>query len=899
MSSNGKKPKSFLKSLLKFGIILAILLIIWTVFAFIGRVNARDMIPDSAVLRISVSNPVHLIDAILTHEPLHEITALPALAQISSLIDMLNQNPLLKNSFVRLIARGDLEFALLQPTNEGDMTFFAAWDWGLFSPLLRFLSVFTNFINVPNLYYVQAAGHSRFEYRTDDMTLYIGNYINNLVITNNSRIYEARSKVENQSMQFSNLRTSSYHAVILFSGGFIDNLFSEQDPNIAAILGNINIDSTIEAGVSIEPRKFEFRLVSPLSSGQPSLNRFIEQRSSVPNLAELLPASSQYATILSAGTLEELYAAALLFSGNELEELLRLADSASRFLLRLTLDDLLFSWSGNEFAVFGLEGRPHPVYAIQVSDERRRQEVFNTAFRSIVLSEDFRLNLDGMRIPRMEVPGFLQSLLQGWDVNLPSPYYNVYRDYIFLSESAETLLAAIRAMQRNDVLPRTAEWRDIAGGRAAASAFSLYYSLDISTPFFLRSNTMLSSFLSLYRQGLVRMSFDRGFIDLSVSLIPGQGSGVMLVNGFPLDIGTILPTAVLSNQVFGTDSASHVFLSLGNTALSINLADFSIHELSNQGPHWVVSADGIDVMDIAAWVVSDRGRVTLVDAYMEPAQGFPILTGLRISSPPKAFDSRLYLCDEDGRVHVIDQHGNINVWETSFIAAIRSPPSFLTIPASGRNIPGATYAAVYPKSFFGEIWLLDENGRPLPNWPVPVSAGSDNFDINAGIGFGSPLLFAHNNRVHIAYISQAGELVIYDENASLLEPFPIVLNGVFYLQPVFDKEFLWLVSENGTLFQINLDGEALYQNIPRLSVMEEGFIFAFDYNNDGNHEIFITGEGNALHGYTNSFRSLEGFPLPVWGKPLFIESTNALNTARKAEVLGIGMDRRLYRWQFR
>ena len=576
-----------------------------------------------------------------------------------------------------------------------------------------------------------------------------------------------------------------------------------------------------------------------------------------------------------------------------------------RRLLRLTLNDLLFSWSGDEFAVFGLEGRPHPVYAIQISNEQRRQEVFNTAFRSIVLNEDFRLNLDGMRLPRMEVPGFLQTLLQGWDINLPSPYYNVYRDYIFLSESAETLLAAIRAMQRNDVLPRTAAWRDIAGGRAAASAFSLYYSLDISTPFFLRSNTMLSSFLSLYRQGLIRMSFDRGFIDLSVSLIPGQGSGVLLVNGFPFDIGEILPAVVLSNQVSGSSSSrdSRVFLASRSTALSVDLADLSIHELYNQGMHWVVTADGLDSMEHAAWVVSDRGRVTLVDIEMEPVQGFPVLTGLRISSAPKAFDSKLYLCDEDGNVHVIDQNGSISVWETSFIAAIRSPPSFLSIPAIerniGRNNPGSSYAAVYPKSFFGELWLLDTNGRPLPNWPVSVSAGSELFDINAGIGFGSPLLFSHNNLVFVAYISQAGELVVYDESAFMIEPFPLTLDGVFYLQPVFDGQYLWLVCENGTLFQVNLDGEVLSHHIPRLSVMEEGYITLFDYNNDGNPEIFITGEGNALHAYTRSFRSLEGFPLPVWGRPFFIEGRDALNTARKAEIIGIGMDRRLYRWQFR
>jgi hypothetical protein len=77
--------------------------------------------------------------------------------------------------------------------------------------------------------------------------------------------------------------------------------------------------------------------------------------------------------------------------------------------------------------------------------------------------------------------------------------------------------------------------------------------------------------------------------------------------------------------------------------------------------------------------------------------------------------------------------------------------------------------------------------------------------------------------------------------------------------------------------------------------MEEGYIMIFDSDGDKVPEIFITGEGNALHGYTQNFRSLEGFPLPVWGKPLFVPAQGG----RKAEIFGIGMDQRLYRWQFR
>jgi len=914
---DSKKPKKRLKPVLKAFIIFIFICLAWVGFSMIGRVNAASVIPDSASLRVSIANPINLLDNILAHESLEDISTIPALVPVSSVVEALKENKILKNGFLRFIARGNMELALL-PQDSGRGKVVAAWDLKLLSPLLRILPVASNFITVPHLYYVQAGSNSRFEFRTDDMTLYIGPYRNLLFITDNAQVFESRSAMHSgHAGAFGVIKPSSFDAALMLSNEFIAQLLSEQDPGIAELINNIEFDTRVEAGLSIFPRKIELRLAAPLSSRQSSISRILAQRSQVPGMAERIPADAQYAAILSAGTLEELYQAALVFTPG-LDEALRTADSSSRMLLGLTLNDLLFSWSGNEFAAFALEGRPHPVYAIQINDERKRQEVFNRAFRSIVLNENVRLNLDGTRIPRIEVPEFLQSLLRRWDVFVPSPYYIIHRDYMLVSESAEALLSAVRAIQRNDVLPRTAEWRNIAGGRTSASSFNLYYSLDLSIPFFLRKNTAFSGFLSLYRQGLVRMSFDRGVTDISFSLVPGSGNGVTLVNGYPISI-----SGRPSNRVFGTGRGedARVFFSSGSTAFSIKTSDNSIIELSGQGTHWIIPADGINTAssggrdssragNVAAWVVTDRGRVSLVDGNMEIVPGFPVLLGLRLSAPPVAYEGKLYLCDEGGKVYVVDERGSQKDWETSFNVALRSPPSFLSV-SSRRDT--TTFAAVYPKSFFGEIWLLDANGKAMPNWPAPIAVsagrtriadngGEENEDIEHdedvsvfGIGFGSPLLFAHNNRLHVAFINQSGQLLVYDERAEMIPPFPINLDGIFFIQPVYDGEFLWLASSNGTLFRVDFEGEVLSQQIPGFAVMEEGYITVFDSNNDKTPEVFITGDGNALHGYTRNFRSLENFPLPVWGRPYFVPAQGN----RRAEVFGIGMSMRLYRWQFK
>jgi outer membrane protein assembly factor BamB len=885
-----KKPKR--KRLKKFLLVLLCILIgisaFWAVFSFIGRVSSDSLIPQTAILRVSISNPARLVNGILTHESLDEIAAVPALAPAISQLKKLGESDLLKNPLLNFAAQGNMELALLP-----DGTLIGVWDMGLVSPLLRILPLLSGFVTVPDLYYVQAGKNSRFEYRAGDTTFFIGPYRNTLFISDSSPVFESRSAGGNADKQdkdvaYQTIKPSAYDAALLLSPEFIERLLSVQDEGIAEVMRNIHFSSPAEVGISIFPQKIEMRLTAPVSSGLSALERLLSQRSSVPVMAERLPAGVQYATILSAGTLEELYQAALVFSGPSLDDTLKQADRSSRALLGLSLNDLLYSWSGNEFAVFGMEGRPHPVYAIQITDERKRQAVFDKAFKSIVLNENIRLNLDGTRIPRIEIPAFLQALLRRWDLNLPSPYYIINRDYLLASESAEALLAALRAMQRNDVLPRTADWKNIAGGRSASSAFSLYYSLDLSVPVFLSANTALSGFLGAYRQGLLRMSFEKGRLDLSLALVPGLGGGVTLVKGYPLDMGS-----GVSNRIYVAGKApnSRMFFTRGTFAVSMNLTDNSSNELSGQGQSWVIPANVSGPVQV--WLVRDRGRVPLVNGDVEAAHGCPLLTGHRLSSPPAARDDRLYLCSEDGKVHVVDTQGSQDIWETSFTSPLRSPPSFLSIQTRRE---ARTYAAVYPKSFFGEIWLLDQDGKALPNWPALLEDDeSEDGETGGsfGIGFGSPLLFAHNNRVHVAFITQAGGLSLFDEDASFVAPFPLVLEGIFYQQPVFDGDFLWLVSDNGNLFRVSLDGEVLCQQIPGFSVKEEGYLAVFDGDGDKVPEIFITGEGNALYAYSRNFRSLEGFPLPVWGRPAFVSGGG------KPEIIGMGMDNRLYRWQFK
>jgi hypothetical protein len=877
-----KNPKRRARILVILLVVFIGIPLVYIGIALFGRISPGEVIPDSYDLYARVPDPVRLAGGILSHKTLPEIISRPEFAPLIPLVRGLGKSPLQEKPLIRFFFRGSMEGAVLQ----GDRIL-AAWDSGFLSPLLRFLPNLAGYFTIPGLYYVQAGKNSRFEYRpAQGQTLFIGPYRNLLIISNNPETFETvlAGRSRDGDLRGSGekpLRAENYDAGILVSPDILRGTLSNQEPRIAAALGNLDFPSPVELTLSLAPKKLDLRISTPLLSSNPPLKELLEKNSPAPALMEKLPATTQYSTILSAGTLRQLYAAAAVFSGPEMEAGLRRADTSSRIYLGLSLEELLFSWPGEEFAVFGMEGRPDPVYAVQVKDEQKRQEVFDRAFRTLVVNENIRLNLDGMRIPRIELPDFLRSLLQLWNIRVPAPYYTILDGYLLVSESAETLLAAVRGIQKNEILPKTAAWRELSQSGPDKSSFNLYYSLDASLPFFLKGNTAVSALLSLYRQGLLRLSFEEGLALISLSVIPGSGGGVTPIPGYPLEIG-----GKPGNRVYGSTPGkageNRLFLTRENSALALNPQDNSLREMDAGDPLWLIPAEGLNPRtagDAAAWMVSVQGRVTLVNGNLEPQRGFPVITGLRISSPPAAHGGNLFLCGEDGKVYAVDTRGGITPWEQSFAAAIRSPPSFLSLPKSGR-----TYAAVYPKSFIGEIWLLETSGKALPHWPAPVS----------GIAFGSPLVFLRDNRVLTAFITQAGELSVFDETAAPLPPFPLEIEGIFFVQPVFDGEYLWLISAEGLLFKIGLDGTILYQQIPGLSVREEGYITTLDADGDKVPEVFVTGDGNALHGYSRNFRSLDGFPLPLWGQPLFAD----LNGDGKLECAGVGLDNKVYRWQF-
>ena len=186
--------------------------------------------------------------------------------------------------------------------------------------------------------------------------------------------------------------------------------------------------------------------------------------------------------------------------------------------------------------------------------------------------------------------------------------------------------------------------------------------------------------------------------------------------------------------------------------------------------------------------------------------------------------------------------------------------------------------AFYEKGFFGGIHIYKGQENITAQGPLELD----------GIAYGSPCIFTAGGKQYLSMITQAGQLYVYDFNGELLSPFPVGLNGVFYLNVVMADGYLFALSEEGDLYRVGLDGKAMRVKIPYFTA-KSGHLTVYDYDDKAGQEIFVSGEGNALYGFNSGLELLPGFPVSAYGNPLFID----LNGDNKNDCLAITFDNKI------
>ena len=595
----------------------------------------------------------------------------------------------------------------------------------------------------------------------------------------------------------------------------------------------------------------------------------LKKESQVPSLLPKFTEDVQYYTLFSAGSLRELKEAAMkvLPPEKNFGDVWNKSDSICKIIFYRTLDEILLSWPGDEFAIFGIEGKSEPIFAIKIADEEKRQMIFDRIFSSYIVQSNDSLLIDGVRLPCIQLPGFLLSVLQTLDVNVPKPYYIVKDDFIYFSESPENLAAIYSNSNKSKKLSGSDNWKRVSSKQTPYSSVSLYYNLERSVPFFIKGNSVMSKVLSLYNSGRLDFKIKNNILTLQLQASAQELESARKIPGFPIklenksDAILIKSNAKKSNLIFWTEKDSSVnSLDYGN----FNRQKKQINELT-----YISASDENTAKSTGGelWAVTKSGLVYLLDSKLECLSGFPVLTGTNPSCAPFIYKDQLALCDENGEIIFVSSDGKLTSLTTQTEGGIKSEP-----------VVSGDILAFYEKGFFGGIHIY----KNLE--PVTVEAPLE----MDGIAYGSPCILTNGSKQYIAMITQAGTLYIWEINGNLLQGFPVTLPGVFYLNVKAADGNLFALSADGELWKISLDGKTTRVKIPYFTA-KAGNLNVCDYDKKDGEEIFVSGEGNSIYGFNSKLELLPAYPVSGFGNPLFID----LNGDNKKDCLAITLDNTL------
>ncbi|MCR5123641.1 MAG: hypothetical protein K6B43_00400 [Treponema sp.] len=896
---NAKKAKrgSVGGKIFRFFLLLVVLAIAaGLAFCAFDRKSAISSIPNSFSFYVKTSSAIDTIDPILDLRAADVFLSTPEFKGFRSLFMDLRSSPIRKNWVFRKLAARPVDAALYDGAIEsGKQNFIAAVNFGWMSFISRnFKAVYPKIFpfikkilyeNKAEIKIVDDENLSYFELKLDGEMYYFVP-AKNLVIFSDSKELLMMSAVVANDITYTEpqkkliLQKAKEFRIIANARKLAETFTSQNDVtgNVAALLPENEL-SVVALKFSDTDISIDMKVPVSLNDEKTAaLRNVFAKKSTTPEILSRMTDIVQYYTILNIGTLEELQKGVFpILPVKNPDAMWNSANTACRFALSMDISDLIFSWSGKELAVLGIENQNDPVFAVQVADEKKRQEVFDKVADSFFVNSDNSLILDGVRLPRLKLPSFLNGILSLFGVSIPKPYYMVLDDFIYFSESPEALSAIFMENDSGNSLLKIDSWKTVSSGLKNDVAVSLFYNLDRSIPFFIRSNVSVSQVLELYTMGRFDVRIKDDEINFVLQANSSMSKNLRAVPGFPieLDKSAVVQSFVVENE----QSPRFAFWTEKNSIKRIDLSSLEMKGVEDVGKCELAQV-GAKVKNGALWAVSSDGYVYLFDRNLSALENFPVVLPERTVSGISSCDDGILVPLENGSIALVRPNGTVSTIKMPEIS-IKSSPNVL-----------GNIASVYDKSFLGAIYFADLKNLSCMNEENPLNLYE--------IGFGSPVSLSADKKIYTAFVSQAGTLFIWEDFSGE----PVVQKdisggaelayGTFEGRICASSKYFYALSSNAVLFRIGVDGEVLSVKIPNATA-KDAFISVKKTEKFGEERVFVNADSNIIYGFNEKLELLPGFPLVGSGNPFFAD----VDGDKKNEILSISLDKKITAWKLR
>lgn len=860
-TSEKKKKPFIVRFLLSILIILLILILTvtgWFIYSALDKQNTAAVIPSDYTIYVRTDSAWDAVEPIIDLKATDMLLSDKSLSAVRPAILSFRQSHLRNNYFVKKALQRRLDITVYD-----NKTYLLVANMGFLSGITRLAPVILKFIDIKNLTYLQSGSDKLYMYQKGKQIFYIKIIKNLVIVTADENLFKLSTSFNNADnytdTQLKALTENLKNPFkITCDGTRLLGMLASDSSNVyvEALSSAISMNEMSTVSFELTDTDINMKAYFPYEVNQNytehPLATLMKTESTVPSLLNKLPENVQYYTLINSFTLDQIRQAAfsVMPDSMNIESKWSTAQKASNAIFHTSIEDAFFSWTEDEISIFGLEGKAEPVIAIKISDEVQRQKIFDNLLSSIVLTSDNSLLVDSIRLPRIQVPNYIQSILEALGIVLPKPYYIVKDDYIYFSQSPENLVSVNNADQNNKRIGNNTNWKHVSAKMSPVSTVSLYYNLERSIPFFLKSQTTISNILKLYNIGRFDISSKNNSLTIQLSATVSESDYSIHVPGFPKAVENGTASQLCKSKAGKNPS---VFYLAGNNSIStLDSAALTVTTKTFKDINWLIPASEKTIKSTNGelWACGKSGTIYLLTKELEIVKGFPIITD-RISAKPVLYQDQLLFTTETNYLYYINSDGTEAYVETNFEGAIQASPSVLD-----------NYFAIYEKGFLGGIHLYKDgielnNGEPF---------------IPDGIGFGSPCLFKKAHNLYIAFITQDGLLYILDDQLQTVTNFPMGLDGLFYVTLTYADGYLFALSSTGSLTRISLDGSTLEVEIPYFKA-KTGAVTAVDYNNDSKQEIFVSGEGNTVYGFTSFMEMIEDLPVSGYNEPVFLDIT--------------------------
>jgi len=865
-----KKLNPFLKILAGlFGTIFALIFILFCIFAFsaLDKKSFIKFIPEDFSVYVHSNSLWQTVEPLMDLKAADMILSAPELTSQRGAFMQLRSSSLRNNVFVKFCANRKADLAVYH--NEEKIDYVAFVDLSFLSAATRIGSLFFAKLNIPNLTYNQQ--FALFEYKMGQDTIYLKPVKNLLIICSNYELYQKTILEKNdfpaEKKSVLLKKSATPIRVVVDSKKLCTSILGESEifQNISDYISENSL-SSVEFSITDEAINASANLPLTDFSSEDDKNNFnnlLQSQATAPSFVSRMSSIVQYYTLLNAGSLKELKTAIfpILPKDNKIEELWTTGNRLCKALFSLNLDELLFSWTGNEFAALGIENKNDPVFVIQIKDEKQRQYVFEKVISSIIIKDNSSLILDGVRLSRIEFPSFIQDILNALNVSLSLPYFMVKDGYIYFCSSAENLSMLYTSMTSGQKLTQSQNWNSVSSKQNAATNVSLYYNLERTIPFFLRSNAGMAKILELYSLGRFDLRLKNSSLQIQIQAVSNKQTSSTKIPGFPISLEGKNNGELISN------GNSLFWIETDRKLTKMDLPSTSISTKAFNDKIYITANKASKKESNFVWVLTETGEVYILDDSLNAIEGFPVYTGEKPSAKPVlSSDGKdtLYFTTEAGNLISVSKNTEINKINLLLTGKLKSALSI-------ENVMNSDIIQLYDKSFFGRI-LTVKNGKLLEDNIIPVNE----------IAFGSPALKAKGNDYYTAFISQRGNFYLW-KNGTLVNEFPKQMEGIYNSNAVASKKYFYVVSNNSELTRIDYKGNTLTVKFSQ-SKAENPYLKIIDDN------IYVCADGNSVYGFNEKLELLYGYPVAGWGIPAFAD----VNGDKKSDCFTLSVDKKIY-----